>query len=84
MTEKNPKKLSDQAVQRRQSPGELRIELACARFARGKLGKARGAEVPGVELISFHRALGARQMESYTVAVLESDLRNLRKLFPAE
>jgi predicted HTH domain antitoxin len=66
------------------TPGELRIELACALFARGKIGKARGAEVAGVDLITFQRALGERRMESYTEAMLESDLRNLRKLFPAE
>ena len=66
------------------TPGELRIELACALFARGKIGKARGAEVAGVDLIAFQRALGERGMESYTEAMLQSDLRNLRKLFPAE
>lgn len=60
---------------------ELRIELACALFARGKIGKARAAALAGVDLIAFQRALGEREVESYTAAMLESDLCNLRKLF---
>ena len=64
------------------SPAELRLELACALYARGKLGKVRGAELAGVSFFDFQRALGERQIESYTEEMLGEDLKSLRKLFP--
>ncbi len=63
-------------------PEALRLELACALFARGKVGKAGGAELAGVDLAAFQRALGERGIESYTSDMLEAEVGTLRRLFP--
>jgi predicted HTH domain antitoxin len=65
------------------TPAELKLELACALFARGKIGKVGGADLAGVSFFEFQRALGERQIESYTVEMLEQDLKTLKTLFPA-
>ena len=75
--------LPDSPAVREFPPDFLRLELACALFARGKLGKVGGAHLAGVDLATFQGALGERGIESYTLEMLEADARNLRKLFPA-
>jgi predicted HTH domain antitoxin len=42
-----------------------------------------GADLAGVSFFEFQRALGERQIESYTVEMLEQDLKTLKTLFPA-
>ena len=42
------------------SPDELRMELACALYARGRVGKIAAAELAGVDFISFQRPLAER------------------------
>ncbi|MBM3851972.1 MAG: UPF0175 family protein [Verrucomicrobia bacterium] len=74
--------LPDSALTRDLPPETLRLELACALFGRGRLGKVAAAELAGVSLVSFQRALGERQTESYTLAMLDADERNLRRVFP--
>lgn len=64
------------------TPEELRLELACALFARGRVGKVRGAEIAGVDFFSFQRALGERGIPTYTVEMLHEDMDTLKKLFP--
>lgn len=64
------------------SPGELRLELACALYARGKVGKVGGAALTGVDFFSFQRALGERGIPIYTEEMLHEDLEALKKLFP--
>jgi predicted HTH domain antitoxin len=61
------------------TPAELRLELACALFARGLVGKVRGAHIAGVDFFEFQRALGERQISSYTSEMLHSDLESLKK-----
>lgn len=63
-------------------PEALRLELACALYARGKVGKAGGAELAGVDLVAFQRALGERNIESYTLDMVEAEAGSLRRLFP--
>lgn len=74
--------LPDSALTRDLPPETLRLELACALFGRGRLGKVAAAELAGVSLVAFQRALGERQTESYTLAMLDADERNLRRVFP--
>ncbi len=75
--------LPDSSLTRDLSPEMLRLELGCALYARGKLGKIAAADLAGVSLTAFQRALGERKIESYTSDMLEADERNLRRLFPA-
>ena len=64
------------------SEAEIRLELACALFAQGRIGKVGGAEMAGVDFITFQRALGERGIPLYTAEMLEEDLVTMRKLWP--
>jgi predicted HTH domain antitoxin len=64
------------------TPDELRLELACALYARGRLGKIRGAELAGIDFFAFQRALGDRHIPSFTAEMLNQDVASLKKLFP--
>jgi predicted HTH domain antitoxin len=65
------------------SPSELRLELACALFERGRVSKISGAQLAGVDLFEFQRALGERGIPSVTADMFETDLATLKALFPA-
>ena len=60
---------------------ELRLELACALYARGRIGKIEGAEMAGVDFFRFQQALGERQIPAYSEEMLAGDLATLNKLF---
>jgi predicted HTH domain antitoxin len=75
--------LPDVAAMRDLSPEDLRLELACALYARGKIGKVGGANLAGVDMAAFQTALGMRGVDLYTLEMLELETRNLAKLFPA-
>ena len=64
------------------APEELRLELACALYARGRLGKVASAEMAGVDFFTFQRALEDRDIPLYTEQMLADDLRTLKALFP--
>ena len=64
------------------SPSEVRLELACALYARGKIGKVTGAELSGIDFFSFQKALMERNIFSVTEPMLDEDLLNLKVLFP--
>lgn len=62
--------------------GELRLELACALYARGRIGKVAASEMAGVDFFTFQRALQERGVPLYTEEMLADDLRTLETLFP--
>ena len=64
------------------SPDEVRLELACALYARGRVGKIAAAELAGVDFFAFQRALAERGVPPYTEAMLADDLESLKILFP--
>jgi predicted HTH domain antitoxin len=59
---------------------DLRLELACSLYARGLVGKVKGAEIADVDFFSFQGALGERGIPSYTSEMLQEDLRTLEEL----
>jgi predicted HTH domain antitoxin len=61
---------------------EMRLELACALYSRGRLGKVVGAEMAGVDIFTFQRALQDRNIPLYTEPMLATDLQTLKELFP--
>jgi len=61
---------------------ELRLELACALYARGKLTKVRGAELAGVDFFTFQQALKERRISTYTLDDLDREVATLNELFP--
>ncbi len=74
--------LPDVAASPDLAPGEVRLELGCALYARGRLGKVAAAELAGVDFVTFQRALQERGIPLYTEQMLAEDLQSLRALFP--
>ena len=72
--------LPDEPLAQSLTPQELRLELACALYARGRIGKVAGSQVAGVDFFSFQRALGERQIPQYTEKMLAEDLETLKRL----
>ena len=54
---------------------EIRLELACALYARGRIGKIAATEMAGVDFFSFQRALSERGVPLYTQQMLASDIQ---------
>jgi predicted HTH domain antitoxin len=61
---------------------EIRLELACALYARGRIGKVTATEMSGVDFFAFQRALSERGVPLYTQQMLTSDLLSLNETFP--
>jgi len=64
------------------SSEEMRLELACALYSRGRIGKVVAAEMAGVDIFTFQRALQDRKISLYTEPMLATDLQTLKELFP--
>jgi predicted HTH domain antitoxin len=64
------------------SSDELRLELACALYCRGRVGKIAAADMAGVDIFAFQRALRERGIPLYTEPMLATDLETLKELFP--
>lgn len=60
---------------------EIRLELACALYSRGRIGKVAATEMAGVDFFSFQRALGERGIPLYTQKMLDSDIQSLNESF---
>jgi predicted HTH domain antitoxin len=65
------------------TPSEVRVELACALYARGLIGRVGATELAGVDFFAFQRALGERGIPTVTAQMLEDDLASLKALFPS-
>ena len=61
---------------------ELRLELACALYARGRIGKVAGVQMAGVDFFKFQQALEERGIPLYTEQMLADDVQALKDLFP--
>jgi len=66
----------------RLAPDEVKLELACALYARGRIGKVAATELAGVDFFTFQRALEERGIPLYTEQMLADDLQSLKTLFP--
>jgi len=66
--------LPDIPVTERLSAQELKLELACALYVRGKVGKLTGAEIAGVDFFTFQGALAERGVPNYTLEMVDEDL----------
>ncbi len=74
--------LPDEVLQDSLTPQELRMELACALYARGRIGKVAGSRLAGVDFFEFQRALGERGIPLYSEEMLTEDVATLQRLFP--
>jgi predicted HTH domain antitoxin len=75
--------MPDLPATERFTPDELRLELACALFAQGKITSITGARMAGVDLFTFQGALGERRVEIITQKQFDQDVETLKHLFPA-
>ncbi len=75
--------LPDSPATRELPPEALRLELACALYSRGKIGKIAGAELAGVDFFTFQGALHERGIGHYTLEMAERDAASLHKLYPS-
>lgn len=73
--------LPDLPATARMTEAELRLELACALYAQGKVTKMSGAELAGVDFFSFQKALGQRGISTYTVEDLHAELEAMDRIF---
>lgn len=74
--------LPDVPADERLTPEEIRLELACALYARGRIGKVAATEMSGVDFFTFQRALSERRVPLYTEQMLASDIQSLNEVFP--
>jgi predicted HTH domain antitoxin len=75
--------LPDTPTSEQFTPEELRLELACALYARHKLGTIAAAEFAGVDFFAFQMALRERRVpKHYDVEDLRRDVETLNQLFP--
>jgi predicted HTH domain antitoxin len=59
---------------------EMRLELACALFAQGKVSIVTGAHLAGLDFFSFQQALGEREIPIVTETNLQEDLATIQRL----
>ncbi len=76
--------LPDATALRHVSEAEMRLELACALHAQGRISKTAGAEMAELDLFAFQEALGERAVSTYTVDDLHVEVDALRSMFPAQ
>jgi predicted HTH domain antitoxin len=72
--------LPDLPFTQKLSEQEIRLELACALYARRKIGKVAGAEFAGVDFFTFQGALAERGISLYSAEMVEEDVRALNDL----
>ena len=73
--------LPDEPALRELSDAELRTELACALYARGKVSAVGGSHLAGMDLVEFQGALLERGIpRNYSVDDLHDDLAALDRL----
>lgn len=61
---------------------DIRLDLACALYAAGRISRSVAARMAGMEHLAFDEELFQRRIPSYTEEMLEEDMATLNKLFP--
>lgn len=61
------------------SEAELRLDLACALFAAGRVTRSVAARIAGLDALAFDEELFRRRIPSYTAEMLNEDLATLRE-----
>lgn len=73
--------LPDDPASHRWTEEELRLELACTMHAQGRLSKAAGAIMAGIDFFSFQEVLADRGILVHSVSELHEDMAALRERF---
>lgn len=61
---------------------DIRLDLACALYAAGRISRGVAARLAGLERRSFDDELVQRRIPSYTEEMFRGDLETLKTLFP--
>lgn len=61
---------------------DIRLDLACALFAAGRISRGVAARMAGLERLAFDEELYQRRIPSYTEEMWEEDIATINKLFP--
>ena len=64
------------------SESDIRLDLACALFAAGRISRSVAARMAGMVRFDFDMELVRRRIPSYTEEMLEEDIVTLEKIFP--
>jgi predicted HTH domain antitoxin len=65
------------------SAAELRLELACALYARGKISAVAASHLANVDLLTLQGALKERGIpRNYSIDDFRDDMNALTRLFP--
>ena len=74
--------LPDDPALEQLAESDIRLDLACALVAAGRLSRSVGARLAGIERDDFDEELFRRKIPSYTEEMLAEDMATLDKLFP--
>lgn len=61
---------------------DIRLDLACALYAAGRISRAVAARMAGMDRPAFDEELYQRRIPTFTEEMLEEDMATLSKLFP--
>ena len=61
---------------------DIRLDLACALYAAGRISRGIAARMAGMERGVFDEELYQRRIPSYSEEMLGEDMATLNKLFP--
>jgi predicted HTH domain antitoxin len=64
------------------SESDIRLDLACALFAAGRISRSVAARMAGIERYDLDLELVRRRIPSYTEEMLDEDIGTLEKIFP--
>lgn len=59
---------------------QLRLDVACALFAAGRISRGVAARIAGLGSLEFDEELFRRKIPSFTVEMLEQDLATLERM----
>jgi len=74
--------LPDDPALAEMSESDIRLDLACALFAAGRISHSVAARTAGMERFDFDQELVRRRIPSYTEEMLDEDMTTLEKIFP--
>lgn len=61
---------------------DIRLDLACALYAAGRVSRIVACRIARMERLAFDQELIRRRIPSYTEEMLDDDLTNLSRIFP--
>ena len=61
---------------------QIRVELACALYAQGRIARGVATRLAGMERREFDEELYRREIPTFTPEMFEEDMAALDRLFP--